>query len=89
MVMLARALALDPAIPNPRVVLVTDRIDLDLQLKRTFAACGLVPEQATSGRHLLDLVAHDNAAIVTTVIDKFETALRVRDHRDLSEEVFL
>ena len=56
MVMLARALALDPRIRNPRIVLVTDRIDLDKQLGSTFAACGLSPERAESGRHLLELV---------------------------------
>jgi type I restriction enzyme R subunit len=89
MVMLARALALDRLIANPRVVLVTDQIDLDVQLKRTFAACGLEPEQATSGKHLLDLVARDKAAIVTTVINKFDTALNARDHRDSSDDVFL
>src|SRR5690606_26444321 len=32
MVMLARSLALDSGVPNPRVVLVTDRDDLDKQL---------------------------------------------------------
>ena len=56
MVMLARGLALDKEIKNARVVLVTDRIDLDDQLKRTFAACGFEPDNATSGRHLLSLV---------------------------------
>ncbi len=89
MVMLARALALDPEIVNPRIVLVTDRIDLDDQLKRTFAACGFEPENAASGRHLLKLVAQERAAIIATVINKFDTALNVRDHRDLSTDVFL
>ena len=89
MVMLARALALDPEIVNPRVVLVTDRIDLDDQLKKTFAACGFEPENASSGRDLLKLVAQDRAAIIATVINKFDTALNVRDYRDLSTDVFL
>jgi type I restriction enzyme R subunit len=89
MVMLARALALDGDIVNPRIVLVTDRIDLDEQLKGTFAACGAEPENATSGRHLLKLVSQDRASIIATVINKFDTALNVRDHRDLSSDVFL
>jgi type I restriction enzyme R subunit len=89
MVMLARALALDPEIMNPRIVLVTDRIDLDDQLKRTFAACGFEPENAASGRHLLKLVAQERAAIIATVINKFDTALNVRDYRDPSSDVFL
>jgi type I restriction enzyme R subunit len=89
MVMLARALALDPEIVNPRIVLVTDRIDLDEQLKATFAACGAEPENASSGRHLLNLVSQDRASIIATVINKFDTALNVRDYRDLSSDVFL
>ena len=47
MVMLARALSLDPELPNPRMILVTDRKDLDKQLGNTFAACGLDKERAT------------------------------------------
>jgi type I restriction enzyme R subunit len=73
----------------PRIVLVTDRIDLDEQLKATFAACGAEPENATSGRHLLKLVSQDRASIIATIINKFDTALNVRDYRDLSSDVFL
>ena len=70
-------------------MLVTDRVDLDDQLKRTFAACGFEPDNATSGRHLLSLVAREKPAIIATVINKFDTALNVRDYRDQSTEVFL
>ena len=37
-------------------MLVTDRVDLDKQLGNTFAACGLTPDRAESGRHLVELV---------------------------------
>ena len=50
MVMLARALVLDDEISNPRIILVTDRDDLDKQLGNTFLACGLSKERATSGQ---------------------------------------
>lgn len=89
MVMLARALGLEPLIPDPRLVLVTDRIDLDEQLEGTFKACGLEPKRATTGRNLLDLVATEKRAVVTTLINKFDTALNVRDFSDPSEDVFL
>jgi len=36
MVMLAKSIALDPEIPNPKVVLVNDRVDLDDQMYGTF-----------------------------------------------------
>ncbi|MGE0114088.1 MAG: type I restriction endonuclease subunit R [Steroidobacteraceae bacterium] len=89
MVMLARALALDPAISNPRVILVTDRVDLDTQLGNTFAACGLSPERADSGRHLLELVSEDKAHIVTTLIHKFDKALAIKKYVEDSADIFV
>lgn len=89
MVMLARNLALDPDIQNPRIVLVTDREDLDKQLSNTFAACGLDPNRASCGRNLLDLVAEQKAAIVTTLIHKFDKALNVKKFQDDSTEIFM
>ncbi|MCB1379508.1 MAG: type I restriction endonuclease subunit R [Alphaproteobacteria bacterium] len=89
MVMLARALGLEPSIPDPRIVLVTDRIDLDEQLEGTFKACGLEPKRATTGRNLLELVATEKRSVVTTLINKFDTALNVRDFTDSSRDVFL
>jgi len=73
MVMLAKALSLHPAITNPKVILVTDRVDLDLQLYNIFRACGKNVVQAQSGKHLLELVKLPSADIIATVIDKFET----------------
>lgn len=89
MVMLARALALDTDIRNPRVVLVTDRVDLDKQLGNTFAACGLSPDRAESGRHLLDLVSEEKAHVITTLVHKFDKALSVRKFQDESAEIFM
>lgn len=89
MVMLARALGLEHDIPDPRIVLVTDRIDLDEQLEGTFKACGLEPKRATTGRSLLELVATEKRSVVTTLINKFDTALNVRDFADSSEDVFM
>ncbi len=89
MVMLARSLGLEPLIDDPRIVLVTDRIDLDEQLEGTFKACGLEPKRATTGRNLLDLIAKEKRAVVTTLINKFDTALNVRDFADESRDVFL
>ncbi len=82
MVMLAKAITLHPNIANPRVVLVTDRIDLDDQIWKTFRACGKKAEKATSGKNLIELVRSDKVDIITTVIDKFETAAKegIKDH---------
>ena len=89
MVMLARALALSPTIPNPRVVLVTDRIDLDDQIKKTFHHCGLEVVTATSGRHLLQLFSH-RTGIVTTIIHKFKKAVETaKGFTNLDDNLFL
>ncbi len=89
MVMLARNLAMDSDIPNPRIVLVTDREDLDKQLKNTFAACGLAPKRATSGRNLLKLVSETDAAIITTLVHKFDNALEQGRYSNDSPDIFV
>lgn len=89
MIWLARNLALDADIPDPRIVLVTDRVDLDKQLGNTFAACGLDPKRARTGRDLLDLLSEKKAGIVTTLIHKFDKALNVRKIQDKSTEIFM
>lgn len=89
MVMLARGLALDKDILNPRIVLVTDRHDLDKQLGNTFAACGLAPDRAKTGRDLLELVGEKKASIVTTLIHKFDKALNVKKFQDESIDIFM
>lgn len=89
MVMLVRNLALEPGVPNPRIVLVTDRDDLDKQLGNTFAACGLEPHRATSGKHMLELVAEQRAGIITTLIHKFDKALNFKKYQDQSTDIFM
>ena len=89
MVMLVRNLALEPEILNPRIVLVTDRDDLDKQLGNTFAACGLEANRATSGRNLLELVAEKKSGIITTLIHKFDKAYAVKKYQDESPDIFI
>ncbi|MBI9108667.1 MAG: type I restriction endonuclease subunit R [Spirochaetales bacterium] len=89
MVMLARNLALDTDILSPRIVLVTDRDDLDRQLGNTFAACGLEANRATSGRNLLELVAEKQSGIITTLIHKFDKAYTLKKYKDESSDIFI
>ncbi|MEZ6055460.1 MAG: type I restriction endonuclease subunit R [Planctomycetaceae bacterium] len=89
MVMLAKALALEPTIKNPKVVIVTDRIDLDRQIWKTFLACRKTVERASSGSHLVRLVSQGKADIITTIIDKFESAASAHDLRDEGNNVFV
>ena len=88
MVMLGRSLALERSIENPRIIIVTDRDDLDKQIKDTFKSCDLEPVRATSGAHLLELV-HNKAPLVTTIINKFDTALKKSKLVDEDPNIFV
>jgi type I restriction enzyme, R subunit len=76
MVMLAKALTLHPHIQNPRVILVTDRINLDKQIWNTFHDCGKTVSRAKNGKDLIKLIAENKTDLMTTVIDKFETVAK-------------
>ncbi len=89
MVMLAKSLALHPAILNPRIILVTDRIDLDDQICGTFRACGLAPEQATTGKHLAALLGDPRTHVVTTLIHKFAAAAANRRLKQVDRNTFV
>jgi len=76
MVMFVKALIEHPHILNPRILIVTDRKDLDKQISGTFKNCGLKKGviQARSGNHLLDLIKEKNLNVVTTLVHKFDSA---------------
>jgi len=89
MVMLTRNMVMDSDITNPRIVLVTDRDDLDRQLGNTFAACGLEPKRASSGRNLVELVIQQSSGVITTLIHKFDKAMTFKKHQDESTDIFV
>lgn len=88
MVMLAKYLLMKLAAVHPRVVIVTDRKELDRQITATFAHTRLQPARAQTGRNLVELLQEGRADVVTTIINKFNTAERLA-LRDLSQDVFL
>ena len=88
MVMLSKYILMELAACNPRVVIVTDRKELDGQIAATFAHTRLNPARATSGRHLVELVKSGRADVITTIINKFNTAERL-DTKNYSKDVFV
>jgi type I restriction enzyme R subunit len=89
MVMLAKCLSLEKDVKHPRVVIVTDRIDLDNQIAKTFDACQKHPVQARSGAHLAELIADNGIEVITTIIDKFDAAVSRRDLENDSADIFV
>lgn len=88
MVMLAKYILMELAACNPRVVIVTDRKELDGQIAATFAHTRLNPARATSGRHLVELVTNRKADVITTIINKFNTAERL-EAKNNSRDLFV
>lgn len=88
MVMLAKAIA-RLNLPDYKIVLVTDRVDLDDQIYKTFSHCDMAPHQAASGRDLAKQLAGPKSRVVTTIIDKFENAVLKGDLRNENDNVFV
>lgn len=89
MVMLAKALALETGLHDQRIVLVTDRTDLDEQIHATFHACGLEPARAQTAAHLARLLEDGKARVITTVINKFESLGGVKGVRLDDPNIFV
>jgi type I restriction enzyme R subunit len=82
MVFAAQKLRLHPALKNPTVLIVVDRIDLDTQITATFNATD-VPNIATAASRdaLQSMLAQDVRKIIITTIHKFGEAKGVLNTR--------
>lgn len=89
MVMLSKALALEKSIESPRIIIVTDRINLDKQIFKTFVNCGKSVKKAKSGSDLMDLLKDKGNEIITTIIDKFQIATKRVTYKDESQNIFV
>lgn len=79
MVMLADALLREFGDQEPRIVLVTDRVDLDDQIYDTFRGAGIGLVQAESGEDLRGYLTDPRSKIVTTLVHKFARALKTKE----------
>lgn len=83
MLFASRKLRMHPALKNPTVLIVVDRVDLDSQISGTFYAAD-IPNMvgADSRKELSELLANDTRKIVITTIHKFAEAGGVLNDRD-------
>ncbi|MCB9610085.1 MAG: HsdR family type I site-specific deoxyribonuclease [Polyangiaceae bacterium] len=83
MLFAARKLRLHPALKNPTVLVVVDRIDLDSQITGTFYAADMANLVRTESRkELEELLAKDVRKVIITTIHKFAEADGVLNDRD-------
>ncbi len=76
--------------PKARIVVLTDRDELDKQIERVLKDAGAVPKsdsiRATSGRELLDMLSRPTPRLLCTLIHKF--GLRGKDgYAELSADL--
>ena len=86
MVMLVKNLI--ETVKNPRIIVVTDRRDLDVQIRDTFAACNIKKgvQQATSCNDLIEKIRSKTSDVITTLVHKFD---RKTDFTDNDENLFV
>lgn len=78
----------DGAIKRPRFLMITDRINLDKQIRDNFIHAQMSPHRAKTGKGLIELLQDDENAVVTALVNKFETAVKL-EYCNPSENIFL
>ena len=89
MVMLVRKIQFEKAKENPRFVIVTDRINLDKQIRDNFANSQMEPVRATTGKGLKSALKDKSNIVITTLINKFETVCRNRYLEPNSDRIYV
>lgn len=100
MVFLSKMLVLNDALKQCRVVVVTDRRDLEKQLSRTFAAAGALgltsvstgdagKARMSSGRELAKQIGKGGQRVIFTLVQKFLSAIKHKDCYNPSENLIV
>lgn len=75
-------------IQNPRFVMVTDRINLDKQIRDNFINTKMSPHRAKTGKGLIELLGDQANTVITALVNKFEAAIK-QNYRNESDNLFL
>jgi len=96
MVFLSKALILHEALKQCRIVVVTDRVDLEDQLSKTFASGGELAGRkdkqnamATSGKRLAEQIGKGTERIVFSLIQKFNSATKLPECENKSSDIIV
>ncbi len=100
MVLLTKALLLDPALADFRVIIVTDRVDLEKQLAGTFLTGGAFGSavatkkdgekaKVQSGRDLALRIGQGNDRITFTLLQKFNSATKLPECYNPSDKLLV
>ena len=88
MIMLTKMILRDKDIKKARFIMVTDRINLDKQIRDNFINTKMSPHRAATGRGLIELLKDKENTVITSLVNKFEAAIK-QDYHNESENIFL
>ncbi|MCC5791343.1 MAG: type I restriction endonuclease subunit R [Legionellaceae bacterium] len=96
MVLLSKALIHHDSLKQCRIVVVTDRVDLETQLSKTFISGGELAGKkdkkeaiAKTGKHLAEQIGFGNERIIFSLIQKFNTATKHPRCRNTSPDMIV
>lgn len=96
MVFLSKALILHDSLKQCRILVVTDRVDLENQLSKTFSSGGELADKkdrdaamATSGTRLAEQIGKGTERIIFSLIQKFNTATKMAECVNTSADVIV
>ena len=96
MVFLSKALILHDSLKQCRIVVVTDRVDLENQLSKTFASGGELAGKkdkeaamATSGKRLAEQIGKGTERIIFSLIQKFNIATKLPECVNNSPDIIV
>ncbi|MDO6568611.1 type I restriction endonuclease subunit R [Alteromonas sp. 1_MG-2023] len=96
MVFLSKALILHGSLKQCRIVVVTDRVDLETQLSKTFSSGGELAGKkdkeaamATSGKRLAEQIGKGTERITFSLIQKFNTATKMPECVNNSSDIIV
>ncbi|MDM1708099.1 type I restriction endonuclease subunit R [Thiopseudomonas alkaliphila] len=96
MVFLSKALILHESLKQCRILVVTDRVDLENQLSKTFASGGELAGKkdkeaamATSGKRLAEQIGKGTERIIFSLIQKFNTATKMPECVNNSSDIIV
>lgn len=87
-IILRESMKKDSPIKKPRFIMVTDRINLDKQIRDNFIHTQMSPHRAKTGKGLIDLLDDEGNTVITSLVNKFEAAVK-QEYCNIDSNIFL
>ena len=82
------SMRLGSSIQRPRFIMVTDRINLDKQIRDNFIHTQMSPHRAKTGKGLIELLRDESNTVITALVNKFEAAIKL-EYCNTNSNIFL